>query len=480
MLRPQLSCRRQVSASRTTTPQTVNRTDKAAEATIKDDGKLVTQETTTTTPTEKIPNEKPQAKPSPKPHHKPTESQTTSPAQLITINSDKKGNETLLKETPKYIKAIFDPADLTFPRLECPLPLSSLDRYAYLKAPPRAPAVTTKPKYFFTLDLWNTVELLPRLLGSIVEAVRFLGPENCVLSVVEGRSNDGTFEILKEISKDFEKMGLRYILSTNEVNPKSGDVNRIEALANLRNLALEDLWKNPDQYEPDTMVIFSNDVALCFDDILEIIHQKLHQQADMMCAMDWLNRDPFWFYDLWVARGINGDSFLEITPKTKDEKGEEVGAKFQIDQGLFWNDNKTRERYEAYKSFQVFACWNGIVSFTAKPIMEKKIKFRSTDGQHGHECYQSEPNLFAKDLWYHGFGKIAVAPTINVAYSTDEAREVRKKHGYVSQRLTNADDKIEWQKNPPEKVMCLPDIDGPHLWKPWNEKLPGAAEEKET
>jgi hypothetical protein len=44
-------------------------------------------------------------------------------------------------------------------------------------------------------------------MRSIVETIRFLGPESCAISVIEGRSSDGTYEILTELKKRIETMG---------------------------------------------------------------------------------------------------------------------------------------------------------------------------------------------------------------------------------------------------------------------------------
>jgi alpha-1,3-mannosyltransferase len=107
----------------------------------------------------------------------------------------KNGNSTLLEVAPAYIKAIMTPQDISFPRLDCPAPTG--DRYKYLQSNSTTMRVTdAQPKYFFALDLHQCASLLPRLVGSIVETMHFLGPEHCVLSIVEGRSDDGTFEIL--------------------------------------------------------------------------------------------------------------------------------------------------------------------------------------------------------------------------------------------------------------------------------------------
>jgi hypothetical protein len=94
------------------------------------------------------------------------------PAASPTLSS-RKGNASLFAQAPRYTYAIVNPSDTTFPRLECPKP--NLDRYAYLGL--SESSITAQlPKYFFALDLHQCVDLLPRLIGSIVETIRFLGP----------------------------------------------------------------------------------------------------------------------------------------------------------------------------------------------------------------------------------------------------------------------------------------------------------------
>jgi alpha-1,3-mannosyltransferase len=180
------------------------------------------------------------------------------------------GNTTLLELlAPSYIKAILDPKDKNFDRLQCPAPTPK--RYDYLQVNRSdAKNVGGQIKYFFALNLRQCIGILPRLIGSIVETVRFLGPENCCLSIVEGNSDDGTLEILAALRKDMGSLGLQFHFQTSDIDPKNGD--RIEALAALRNLALEPLINNPSHYSPDAAVIFLNDVAICVDDILELVH----------------------------------------------------------------------------------------------------------------------------------------------------------------------------------------------------------------
>jgi alpha-1,3-mannosyltransferase len=110
------------------------------------------------------------------------------------------------------------------------------------------------------------------LLGSIIETTTFLGLGNCVLSIVEGRSNDGTFEVLDELRSSLQALSVKYFIQTSDINPTAQDKDRIEALAVLQNLALKDLFAHLSHYDPDTTVIFLNDIALCMEDILELLH----------------------------------------------------------------------------------------------------------------------------------------------------------------------------------------------------------------
>lgn len=135
------------------------------------------------------------------------------------------------------IRAIFDPSDSTFQRLECPKP-EGLARYEPLKEITNTDTTSSSSedaiKFFFALDLTQCVDLLPRLLGSVVETIRFLGPENCALSI---NSDDGTPEVLEAIASEVEALGVEYFFQTSNINPKSG--GRIVGLAQLRNLALQ-------------------------------------------------------------------------------------------------------------------------------------------------------------------------------------------------------------------------------------------------
>ncbi|KAK8137980.1 hypothetical protein PG984_001360 [Apiospora sp. TS-2023a] len=399
--------------------------------------------------------------------------------------------------TVPYVKSIVNLNDTSLPRLQCPTFNSS--RYAYLKTAAAGKKDSHDVRYFFAINLRSSAHLLPRLLGSIVEAARFLGISSCALSIVEGNSDDATPRILTALQPELKKIGLRYFLNLTDINPKVGE--RIEKLAQLRNLALDPLLSSPTvAADADTTIVFVNDVAPCPDDLLELVHQRRLQSADMTCAMDWTyaGKDPT-FYDVWVARTLRGDSFFQIPPDGSWDQAWDI----------FAGDPDTLHRYRQNLPFQVFACWNGATAFTGGPILglpadpgrmageahEGKVAFRAN---RGGECYAGEPTLFCKDLWWAGYGRIAVSvptqslsdqrrlrvscvnngytqviPSVNIEYSDVASAKIKKLKGFTSD-LTAQDylpgTKIEWQEEPPVQWKCM---HGWHdqVWVPWNQTL---------
>ncbi|KAI4138349.1 MAG: hypothetical protein L6R39_006830 [Caloplaca ligustica] len=145
-----------------------------------------------------------------------------------------------------------DPEDSSSDILSCPALKAS--RYQYLKNR-------------------ECEDILPRSLGSVLQTISFLGPENCALSIVEGRSSDGTYEVFLSLRKALEEAGITYFLTTSDINPEVG--HRIVGLAALRNLALQPVFDNAATLSKfDPTIIFINDISLCMEDILELIHQR--------------------------------------------------------------------------------------------------------------------------------------------------------------------------------------------------------------
>ncbi|KAL6786907.1 alpha-1,3-mannosyltransferase CMT1 [Trichoderma sp. SZMC 28012] len=389
----------------------------------------------------------------------------------------------------EYLEAIYNVKPTSrLANLECPA--LNVTRYKSLKSgkpSPKRPAPSSPPpvpsssiyptppaalprslshktpefeiRYFFALDLRNCIKLLPRLIGSIVEVIQFLGPQSCALSIVEGDSPDGTGDVLAALRPSLEALGVTYIYNSSTVHSAEG--NRIAKLAALRNMPLEPIFQGTLPMADDASVIFLNDVAACPEDILELILQKKTLNADMTCAMDWTysGEDPT-FYDVWIARGMNGDSFFHIP--SNGNWGEA--------HNLFWNAPDTKSRFESLRPFQAFACWNGATVFSAQPISEG-LRFRTNYDKKG-ECFQGEPVLFCKDMWWRGYGKIAVVPSVNLEYSITNGRKLKKLKGFVSDNVANHDersDRIEWA-GPPDTVRCMPTWKDQFMQR-WNKSL---------
>lgn len=353
----------------------------------------------------------------------------------------------------EYVSAIFDPTSKSLPRMECPT--LNETRYAPLRELPGVNTTTSgQVEYFFALDLRNCLSLLPRLLGSVVEAINFLGPHRCALSIVEGNSPDGTADVLVALKPFLEHFDIPYYYQSSTLNPKKG--NRIEKLAKLRNLALEPLFAN-ERVSSQSTVLFVNDVAACPEDLLELALQRRVLGADMTCGMDWafVGPDPT-FYDVWISRGINGDTFFKIP----------LSGSWDFAWDLFWNDPKSKARLLAGQPFQVYSCWNGAAAFTAAPLLGPDgLRFRASSKGH---CQHGEPQNFCKDLWQRGHGKIAVVPTVNLEYTNEKGARIKSLIGYTSgliRELGDAGAAIEWA-GPPEKVRCVESW-GNQFWKPW-------------
>jgi hypothetical protein len=188
-------------------------------------------------------------------------------------------DERRMEDAEPYITAILDPKDTHYERLRCPSPFKN--RYKGLRRRRNLASrfQETPKQYFFALNLFECAHVLPRLLASVVEAIRYLRPEDCVLSIVGGRSGDGTTEILTKLKHEIRAMNVTYYFSTSDIDPLKDGNDRITELAKLRNLVLDPLIQQPHMYSPDASVVFLNDVSICSDDILELVYQKVSARA---------------------------------------------------------------------------------------------------------------------------------------------------------------------------------------------------------
>ena len=119
----------------------------------------------------------------------------------------------------------------------------------------------------------------------MLSAIRYLGPENVFVSIVESYSQDKTPELLRQFDASLAKLHVpRRIVVQDTATEKPEDLafdNRIEFLAAVRNRAMEPLVDHGG-YDK---VLFSNDVFVEPESIIELI-ETANGDYDFACAMD--------------------------------------------------------------------------------------------------------------------------------------------------------------------------------------------------
>ncbi len=348
-----------------------------------------------------------------------------------------------------YVKSINDLGYAKFWRLECPGEGQPGKRYEVLK---RIGKEEPGIKYFFALDLFQIVDLLPRLMGSILQAIKYLGPENCAISIVEGRSDDGTYLVLHKLRHILQELGVRYWLEQSDIDPHAEGVDRIAELSKLRNMALAPLLYNSGEFTTEPLIFFVNDIAVCTDDLLELLYQHLLQNATQTCAYDWVDGGHL-HYDAWVSRSMSGNTFFEIPQDMS----------WAFSRNMFWDEPVSKEKYKRQEPLQVFSCWGGMSVLDAAPFMFGEIAFRrSYEG----ECYSGEPTTLASDLVGLNMSRVQTVPYVAVAYDDHAGASAKNVHKYVKDWVdvdtlveTFEDDtkttRIEWRA-PPPRYRCMP------------------------
>ncbi|GFR42516.1 hypothetical protein Agub_g3408, partial [Astrephomene gubernaculifera] len=297
------------------------------------------------------------------------------------------------------------------------------------------------------------------------------------ISIYESGSTDNTVLWLQVAEALWTAAGIRSFVVTNGsltrqtlMDPYNGKFykqHRIQFLATLRNAALEPLYGAPrGAYD---YVYFINDVFFCAADLFRLSHLK----ADIACGLDfevWVGEKkgrmpgvtqrfrrsllstpatastaavaaaaakaknsssatPVWhaamkrmsevhleesarqaaadartqvakvkpryeFYDTWVSRDLGGNPFVKVDPITRD--------------------TRTIDGLHRGWPIPVKCCWNGAAVMSAIPLANG-LRFRAGLVEDG-ECDISECSLFCEDYRRLGAKRVAVDPSVRVAY----------------------------------------------------------------
>ena len=114
---------------------------------------------------------------------------------------------------------------------------------------------------------------------------------------------------------------------------------------------------------------------------------------------------------------------------------------------------------------------------TEEMIAQQQLFGDVVTGQKRMKPANKRSQLWCKDMWYAGLGRIAVVPSVNLGYEDADTKRIKKTKGYVYQAVQRENDEgsednlISWQDHPPDQVKCVVNW-GDQYWSPWNETLP--------
>ncbi|KAJ2759498.1 hypothetical protein H4S06_002200 [Coemansia sp. BCRC 34490] len=273
------------------------------------------------------------------------------------------------------------------------------------------------------------------MAGQLVELARVLGPQRVFISIYENASQDSTTEILQVLKRVLLSLDIPHSITTDKrERPKQR--HRIEYMAELRNRAMEPLYRN--ETASFDKIVFVNDVFFCVPDVLELIHQADKQNAHMTCAEDFaLTHGSLTFYDTWVARDMLGRAFKPKQRNIADDGGALVGQLHG-------------------RPFQVQCCWNGMTVIDARVFAGREgIRFRRSAES---ECSASECSLLCNDMWVRGFERLIVVPRVKVSYEI-QTRDYLRMPLHAPREMPFSERQPEQKiafRPAPETVYCHP------------------------
>ena len=275
------------------------------------------------------------------------------------------------------------------------------------------------------------------------------------VTVYESGSADGTDARLLEIEQGFHehsrKISTSFVLQGNITR---NDRQRIEFLTDIRNQLVIPLQSLRTRYD---FVVFANDVFFSAGDVMKLIGVG----GDLVCGMDFTHlsasedlvellhgsptskdgqgaRDvdatdvpkvspnrPI-FYDVWVARTLDGLPFRHLPPYVPQSEGNiKILRDFASSDKPTFADWMTKGNFLPLQKETkpdevqpVQCCWNGLLAVRAEPFY-RGLTFRSNLPS---ECLAASENHMCTDLWHMGYKRVAVHNGVRLAY-TDAVRD---------------------------------------------------------
>lgn len=326
----------------------------------------------------------------------------------------------------------------------------------------------------FAINLKDSEAIIPAQSLALLEAIALLLQNNRVyVSIYENGSTDKTQLLLADLGAALQAVGVDGLwMHSSRMLSDFSKHDRIVMLSEIRNLALAPLIP----YASDggggaSNLLLMNDVLTCTSDLLELIHQQRLQHASMVMGMDWgtvkrkirsgepgylhqehpnyNEQDPPYtnvtrLYDMWVARGINGDLIYPFaTPggytPVSDNETWVIDAFSTQEEGF-------RQRWLDGRPLPVYSGWGGMAAFDASLFTHDHLRFRSTrlsgwtggsstgalgpwgvlisrEGYLESDCPgASECEYIARDIWNlrEGRARIVMAPQVRTTYNLED------------------------------------------------------------
>ena len=318
------------------------------------------------------------------PSQQQTPQSIVEPIEQTIYKTERTGDRELLnliEQTFQYVKPLYFE--------QCELHETLIERYYHLR--------DAETRVFIALNLHDSQDVTPNLIRELVRFALFLD-KRVFISVYESGSKDLTHEILKDLKEILDDNDIPNRVLSQEKQIKWHHVHRIETLASLRNIVLQPLHE---PHEPNfDHVLFVNDIFVCAGDMLELIHQRVYQEADVTCGGDYVGHQKHTFYDMWVMKDITGFPPMEYLNSNMNT--------------FFSRDPISQERFRTGLPLQVWGCWNGMVALTPQPFITNNLRFRS--GDPNVECSASECTHLFVDLYRLGYNRVVMVPLVKVTY----------------------------------------------------------------
>lgn len=341
------------------------------------------------------------------------------------------------------------------------------------------------------INLHNSQSILPSLSAALIESIQLLSHTHyVVLSIFENGSRDQTRAMLQDLAAALTVSGLSELtIRSLPLISAYAISDRVTVLAALRNEALRPLLPAMG----NGTVLFINDVVTCASDLLELLLQHDLQKADMVMSTDWWQPSKSWFgrrrdfgpqfYDVWVARGINGKLVYPFKSRGYSPIFTTGNAARDL---LNTQDVDIHNRWLRGLPLPMYSGWNGAVAISGSLFVDAGMRFRAsgTSGWRGADsagnpgawgrlvsqpsyletdCAESECALLARDLWslIERPARMVLAPQSRTAYSLADWRLVQESLP-IESRLSeyfSHEEHIDWTSvSAPQSVQCVPSL----------------------